>query len=92
MGKKKKDNAQQSIPDWTRKLAGCFGSQTHKFGDDPSDKDSAFELLAQLREDDVRWSEVRKEFKRFLSDLGASKKHMEKQMGRLRSHFRLWLK
>ena len=90
--KKQKGEARQVNPDWTRKLAGCFGSQTHKFGDDPSDKDSAFELLAQLRADGVRWSEVRKEFKRFLSDLGAGKKHMEKQMGRLRSHFRLWLK
>ena len=90
--KKNKDKTREAIPDWTRKVADCFGSQTHKFGDDPSDKDCAFELLAQLRADGVRWSEVRKEFKRFLADLGASKKHAIKQMDRLRSHFRLWLK
>ena len=92
MKKQKEEVVQQAVPDWTRKLAGCFGSQTHKFGNDPSDKDYAFELLAQLRAEGVRWSEVRKEFRRFLRDLGASKAHSEKQMDRLRSHFRLWLK
>lgn len=92
MKERQKGAVHPDSPEWIRKVAGCFGSQTHKFGDNPDDKDCAFALLTLLRTDGVRWPEVRREFKQFLQDLGSGKKHADKQMDRLREHFRPWLR
>jgi len=91
MPKKKTAKKNDTVATWKEKLPACFGSEDHRFVSDAPEKNHAFELLAELRENGVAWSDVRTAIKEFLASQDKGAKQIEKQMDRAKKHFRPWL-
>jgi hypothetical protein len=76
---------------WTKKIPGCFGVSSLAFANHPADEQRAFQLLAELRAQQVDWTTSRREIKAFLTSKRASKAHVEAQMKRVALFFKPWL-
>ena len=74
---------------WQNMIQGCFGLADREFAGHPSDEQRAFELLSELRENSVGWTEFETELRSQLSNM--SKLHANDQVERVASFFRMWL-
>ncbi len=91
MPRKKTAEKNDVVANWKDKLPTCFGSENHRFAGNALEENDAFELLAELRKEGIAWRDVRTGIKEFLASQGNGTKQMEKQMDRVKKHFRPWL-
>lgn len=74
---------------WKNKLEHCFGLADRRFAGHPSDEQRAFEVLMELRADNVGWEEIEKVVRAFLQ--GNQKLHVEEQVKLVKTYFRPWV-
>lgn len=74
---------------WTKLIGQCFGLEDREFAGHPSDEETAFELLAELRARYVGWSEFERELRRQLDRM--PKLDTDREVRRVRGFFRPWL-
>lgn len=75
--------------DWIELIAECFCFGERSFAQHPSDEETAFELLTQLRERHIGWSTVSLELERQLKQM--PKLEIEAELERVCLYFRAWL-
>ena len=74
---------------WTTLIGQCFGLGDRQFAGHPSDMETAFELLVELRRRHVGWAEFECDLRRQLDLMPQLDTDCEVQ--RVRSFFRPWL-
>ena len=74
---------------WQKKIGGCFGDQDQVFAGHPLDEQRAFELLTQLRDEDVRWEEFAAELRSYLSSMPLT--HQDEQFEKVHRFYEPWL-
>lgn len=73
------------------KLPGCFGERDLLFANHPLDEQRAFDWLNELRKQQTGWTEVRRQIQEFLTERGAGKDHIRKQIERASKLLKPWL-
>ncbi|MBI1418778.1 MAG: hypothetical protein GC146_16300 [Limimaricola sp.] len=76
---------------WKNRIASCFGEKDLIFAGHPSDEESAYILLGQLRKEGVGWRELREALEEHLRAQSASDTHAEKQLEKARGFMKPWL-
>lgn len=76
---------------WEKRIGGCFGDQDGNFAVHPLDEERAFDLLKILREQGIRWSVAKKEFRDFMKREKFSQAVRKEQEKRIRKKFKPWL-
>lgn len=74
---------------WQEKISRCFGLEDRHFAGHPSDEQEAFELLAQLRNENIGWAEFRKELANQLATM--PKLNATNEINRVRKYFKVWM-
>jgi len=77
------------VEKWTTLIGQCFGLEDRQFAGHPSDEETAFELLGELRGRHVGWSEFECELRRRLDLM--PKLDTDREVQRVRGFFRPWL-
>jgi hypothetical protein len=81
---------------WKSKIAGCFGTADKEFATHGADEERALKLLGRLCKRQIPWPRVQNAFKGYLdAELPDTdpdkKKHIQKQMMRVKARFKPWL-
>ena len=74
---------------WKKQIRGCFGLADRKFAGHPSDEERAFELLTQLRRENIGWEEFEDELRKQLEAM--PQLHTDEQVEIVRKAYRFWL-
>lgn len=69
---------------WITRISGCFGVVDKEFALHASDTLRAAEMLKAACEENVGWSDYANEIENWLKAQGCEKKHIEKQMERVK--------
>lgn len=76
-------------PEWNDLIAECFCYGERPFAEHPSDEESAFQLLSQLRQRHIGWSTFSAELERQLNCM--PKLNAKAEVARVHLYFRQWL-
>ncbi|MDE2385483.1 MAG: hypothetical protein KGO53_12780 [Alphaproteobacteria bacterium] len=76
---------------WKKRIGGCFGEKDKLFARHPSDAQNAFDLLADLREENVSWKEVRAEIKKYLEEWKVGDKQTKEELKKVKEKYKPWL-
>lgn len=75
----------------TLSVAGCFGSTDLIFAGHPSDEERAFKLLSECRHDNVGWSALEAELRKYLVSNKAGSSHINNQIEKAEKVMKPWL-
>jgi hypothetical protein len=75
----------------TNILEGCFGETDRIFAGHKLEEDRAFAWLADLREQNIGWSDAKSEIEEFLRQDGCSGEHIANQIKHAEALLRPWL-
>jgi hypothetical protein len=88
---KKTDEKSSVTVSWKEKIPKCFNAKGHRFAAEADEEKLAFELLAELRENNVPWKDVKKTVKEFLSAQDQGVKQVDREIDLVKKCFRPWL-
>ncbi len=77
------------MENWKKLIGQCFGLEDRQFAGHPSDEQTAFEVLGELRARHVGWSEFERELRRQLDRMPSL--DTDREVARVRGYFRVWL-
>lgn len=70
-------------------ISQCFGLEDRRFAGHPSDEETAFELLAELRKRHIGWATFEKELRAQLANMPKLK--TDEEVERVAIFFRVWM-
>lgn len=73
------------------KIKGCFGNNDLIFALHSCDEERAFDLLVELRNEEITWEDTEKAFVDFLNSQKADINHINSQMKKVEDRYRVWL-
>lgn len=74
---------------WQQMIGRCFGLEDRHFAGHPSDENTAFELLTELRTRHIGWQMFEAELRSQLANM--PKLHTEDEVARVKTFFRVWM-
>jgi hypothetical protein len=77
--------------DWKDRIGGCFGVADFHFAIHSSDQKRAFQLLTDLRNTDIGWTEVEAVLRKYLEERTNNASLIEYQLDRAAKLFKPWL-
>ena len=82
---------EEAMAGWQSQVPGCFGAVDAVFAGHPNEEDRAWELLKELRAQNVPWQDVKREFRGYLNRKNCPQPHVDEQMKRVKRHMKAWL-
>ena len=78
--------------EWQKKIGSCFGKPGFIFAGESTTEKNAFELLSQLRKDEIPGREVEIGFAQYLLSKGCAAQQIDEQIIRIQLRYSAWLK
>ncbi len=78
--------------EWQTKIGSCFEEPKFVFAGKSTTENNAFELLSQLRENDITWKETAIHFAQYLLNKGCDAQQVDEQIFRIQQRYFYWLK
>jgi len=73
------------------KIKGCFGNNDLIFANHPCDAERAFDLLVELRNEEITWEDTEKAFRGFLNSQITDDNRINSEMESVENRYKIWL-